>query len=261
MEAKKSVEPEPGESQRDFMGRCVAFYGKEGYARDQAVGMCTRIWADGKAVGKPPLGVLEREKTGLAMDKGLEGRRILFVMSDELPDRSGDVVKLDGWDLTGFMKNPVFLSMHDSTRYPIGTWEKVWVEQGQLRGVARFADAGTHQEADLAYSLYKQGIMNAVSVKFLGREYEPNDFGGLTFTGHEMLECSAVPVPANANALAIARNYDVRTREMFLKDQGPDAAVEKADEAKADVATESAGDGPEISDRSLANVLSNLKGD
>lgn len=195
------------------------------------------------------------EKTGLALAKEQNaGRRITFVMSDELPDRGGDIVKVDGWDLKGFMSNPVFLSMHDSTRYPIGTWEKVWVEHGQLRGVARFADEGTHPEADLAYSLYKQGIMNAVSVKFLGNEYEPNEHGGLTFTGQELLECSAVPVPANANALAIARSYDDATRKMFLKD-GTEAGYSAGAPTEPDVEH----DNPDISDSSLSAILANIE--
>jgi len=194
------------------------------------------------------------EKTGISLAEKMEGRRILFVMSDELPDRGGDVVKVDGWKLDGFKRNPVFLSMHDSTRYPIGTWEKVWTEQGQLRGVARFADEGTHPEADLAYSLYKQGIMNAVSVKFLGNEYEPNDHGGLTFTDHELLECSAVPVPANANALAVARGFDDRTRKMFLRDE-----TDAGDSAGASTEPDVEHDNPDISDSALESILSNLK--
>lgn len=196
-----------------------------------------------------------REKTGLAVAKEtLEGRRILFVMSDETPDRSGDVVQQSGWELSGFMKNPVFLSMHDSTRYPIGAWEKVWVEGKQLRGIARFADEGTHPEADLAYSLYKQGIMNAVSVKFLGNEYEPNDHGGLTFTQQELLECSAVPVPANANALAIARNFDAKTRGVFLKGESeePDGTI-RADGKPGDARQVTA-----LSDESLKRILRDL---
>jgi len=203
---------------------------------------------------------MEREKTGIALAAEPEDRRMVFVMSDENPDRGGDVVKADGWQLANFQKNPVFLPMHQTDKYPLGVWERVWVEKKQLKGLVRFADKGTHPEADLAYSLYKQGIMNAVSVKFLGEEYEPNDHGGLTFNRQELLECSAVPVPANANALAIAKGYDRKTRELFLKDvaKAPDAAVEEPDEAQADGAAEEANDGIQISRESLETVLGNL---
>lgn len=212
-------------------------------------------------------GRVEREKTGLAAEKALGDRRMMFIMSDESPDRAGDIVKLDGWNLDGFMRNPVFLSMHDANRYPIGTWEKVWVEDGKLLGIARFADAGTHPEADLAYSLYKQGIMNAVSVKFLGDQYEQNEHGGLTFTSQELLECSAVPVPANANALAIAKDYDKRTREMFLRvsETTPDGTEEKADGTgdgspiRGHDPEEDPYDGVHVSQAALDRILANLK--
>jgi len=201
-----------------------------------------------------------REKTGMAIQQAptaMEGRRMLFVMSNEQPDRGGDVVRTDGWKLDNFMLNPVFPPMHNTyDKYPLGKWEKVWVEGGELRGIVMFADAGTHPEADLAYSLYKQGIMNAVSVKFLGNEYGPNDHGGLTFTSQELLECSAVPVPANANALAIARNYDPKTREMFLMggpedgpdERGADTKVVEAAQSKAEV----------LSDAALERILRDL---
>lgn len=159
---------------------------------------------------------IEKSKAGFSVPKVMEGRRILFRMSDELPDRSGDVVKVDGWDLANFMANPVFPPMHAVDRYPLGKWEKVWADGGSLWGIVQFADEGTHPEADLAYSLYKQGIMNAVSVRFLSDAYEPNDNGGMTFTGQELVECSAVPVPDNPRALAVAKEYPEEARKAVM---------------------------------------------
>ena len=208
---------------------------------------------------------LEKQKIGFTdaepgTAKAIGDRRIMFVMSDETPDRDGDVLKLDGWELENFLKNPVFPPMHSREKYPLGRWEKVWGEGGQLRGIVAFADESTHPEADLAYSLYKQGIMNAVSVRFAGIEYEPNDYGGVTFTRQELLECSAVPVPGNANALVLAKGYDKETRALFLKgcEDGPDAAGEEADEAKADVAPERTDEGPIVSEQSYKRMLAIL---
>lgn len=195
---------------------------------------------------------MDREKTGIAEGQP-ESRTMTFVMSDESPDRQGDVVRAAGWKLDAFMQNPVFLSMHDSGRYPIGRWDKVWVEGDKLKGVARFADKGTSPEADLAYALYKQGIMNAVSVKFFGDEYEPNEHGGLTFSSQELLECSAVPVPANANALAIARAYEPKVRDLFIK-----VALDGADGAGAPTDPEEPDEAPDISGETLAAVIANL---
>lgn len=203
-------------------------------------------------------------KTGIVEQSPGE-RRMVFVMSDETVDRAGDIVKVDGWQLDGFRKNPVFLSQHASDRFPLGVWEKVWTENGKLMGLARFADAGTHPEADLAYSLYKQGIMNAVSVRFVGMEYEPNEHGGLTFTSQELLECSAVSVPANPNALAVAKGFDKAVQELFLTEsvEGPDGAdgVQRTGGGALMEPEAEPKDGLTVSDEGLENILRALEGE
>jgi len=206
---------------------------------------------------------LAKVKTGVA-EQSPGGRRMVFVMSDETVDRAGDIVKVDGWQLDGFRKNPVFPLQHASDRFPLGVWEKVWTENGKLMGIARFADAGTHPEADLAYSLYKQGIMNAVSVRFVGMEYEPNEHGGLTFTNQELLECSAVSVPANPNALAVAKGFDKAVQELFLtSDDGPRGPAEKALTTTGDGpgAPQATYDSLEVSDEGLERILKALEGE
>lgn len=133
-----------------------------------------------------------------------DNRRITFVMSTETVDRDGDVIRQDGWDLEGFKKNPVFLVFHDQRQFPIGKVETIGVESDRLIGTVKFADRGTYETADIAYELYKQGIMNAVSVSFAAKEYEPMDGGGLEIKSQELFELSAVPVPANPEAVAVA---------------------------------------------------------
>jgi|AACY02.16.fsa_nt_gi Caudovirus prohead protease. len=132
------------------------------------------------------------------------GRRITFVMSSEAVDRDGDIIRQDGWQLENFRKNPVFLVFHDQRQFPIGRVEDLHVETGKLYGTVQFAEKGTYQTADVAYELYRQGIMNAVSVSFAALEYEPLDGGGLDIKASELYELSAVPVPANQEALAVA---------------------------------------------------------
>ena len=135
-----------------------------------------------------------------------ENRTITFVMSSEDVDRDGDIIKVDGWELEGFMRNPVFLVFHDQRQFPIGRVEDIRGAGTQLLGTVRFAEKGTYEVADVAYELYRQGIMNAVSVGFRGIEWEPMEEGeGLLFTRQELFELSAVPVPANPAAVAVAQ--------------------------------------------------------
>src|SRR4029077_15105112 len=52
------------------------------------------------------------------------------------------------------------------------------------------------------------GVLRAVSVGFHANKYEPlegSKVGGLHFLEQELVECSLVSVPANANALAVAK--------------------------------------------------------
>ena len=67
--------------------------------------VCQLIWDDRSAKAS---GV--HHKTHAGKENGLE-----FVLSDETPDRMGDVIMADGWDLTDFRKNPIALFGHQSS--------------------------------------------------------------------------------------------------------------------------------------------------
>lgn len=126
-----------------------------------------------------------------------------FIMSTDDVDRMGDIIDIDGIDLGGFTRNPVALWNHDSTS-PIGTWSDVRKVAGQLRGRLELAAKGTSSLIDRVRQLIEQRIIRAVSVGFIPKEMLPiKETGGFRFTQSELLECSVVAVPANANALRI----------------------------------------------------------
>jgi len=150
-----------------------------------------------------------------------ETRTFEAVASTEAPDRWGDVVKQDGWELDNFKKNPVLLWMHKYDEPPIGKVVDIRVEGGKLVFKAQFADEGTHPLADTAYQLYKQGILRAFSVGFIPKEFDHNEHGGYTYRRQELLEISAVTVPANQEALIMALKSLVARNE-------PEENTEKA---------------------------------
>jgi len=164
-----------------------------------------------------------------------------FVMSTEDVDRMGDIIRAKGWDLSEFKNNPIALWGHNH-RSPIGVWEKVRVEGKRLIGKLKFAAAGTSSEIDTLRSLVEQRILKAVSVGFMPVEYaELKDskgrFEGYDFIKSILHETSLVSVPANQNALAVARSYGIgetRFKQLFtdVKDKGhnsaPLAKIEKA---------------------------------
>ena len=137
-----------------------------------------------------------------------------FVMSDESTDRVGDVIRASGWDLKDFEKNPVALFGHNHDK-PIGVWENVRVVGKKLVGKLRLAKQGTSAEIDTIRSLVEQRILKSVSVGFQPVEAKPLKSGGYEFITQKLHECSLVAVPANANALAIAKNLGADPAKIF----------------------------------------------
>ena len=135
-----------------------------------------------------------------------DDRPLTVVASDESEDRLGDIVRVNGWDLNAYKHNPVFLWAHDYTRTPIGRSSWVGVEGKRLLATLEFAPTGFAREVE---TLYRQRFLRAVSVGFRAhafsfRKGKGGAIEGVEYTRQELLEVSAVPVPANPHALARA---------------------------------------------------------
>ncbi len=152
-----------------------------------------------------------------------EDRPLTVVASDESADRLGDVVRASGWDLSAYRHNPVFLWAHDYTRTPIGRSSWVGLEGAKLLATVEFAPTAFAREVEL---LYRQRFLRAVSVGFRAREFSfrkgrDGSVDGVEYTKQELLELSAVPVPANPHALAKALDGGLeapRLRPLFTFD-------------------------------------------
>jgi HK97 family phage prohead protease len=152
-----------------------------------------------------------------------EERTATFIASTGTVDRQGDVVDVDGWELAEFRKNPVLLFGHDSRALPIGRVSDIKVEDGKLMAKTEGVGAGVHEMADSVWSMVKNGFLNAVSVGFRALETEPRFdkdgvWQGYKFIRQELMELSIVPVPANPEAIVVARSYGAQQsdiQEMF----------------------------------------------
>lgn len=127
-----------------------------------------------------------------------------FVMSTEDQDRHTDIVR-QNWDLKNFKKNPVFINSHnynDATEV-IGKFIKIKQNKKdkQLEGTVQFA-VEENPKAKIIFDLYAEGFLNAVSVGFIPLEFGKSTEFGYEVLKSELLETSAVSVPANAMALA-----------------------------------------------------------
>ena len=135
-----------------------------------------------------------------------DNRTIEFVASTAGKDRDMDTINAEGWDLTNYEKNPVMLWAHDYSEPPIGKAVDSFIQNGELRQKFKFVEKEIYPFADMVYQMYKKGYLNAVSVGFDPKEWEWSDDeeGNIDFKSQELLETSAVPVPANPEALQVA---------------------------------------------------------
>lgn len=135
----------------------------------------------------------------------VEAATINAIFSTEDKDRHGDIV-LQNWELDNFKQNPVILNSHnyDDAQEVIGKALDIWVNNGKLQGRIQFA-VNENPKAKVIFDLYAGGYLNAFSVGFIPKEFDNEE----TILKSELLEISAVSVPANALALAKAKGIDV----------------------------------------------------
>lgn len=146
----------------------------------------------------------------------LEERTVRFKISSEVVDRDGDILIAKGCDFSNFKKNPQFLGFHNYHDFPLGI-PKNWGVDGKsvycdvyfptIEELSSDKENASEKAklVDFTYHCYKTGMLNAVSVGFIAKDAEPNkETGGFIVNDWELLEFSAVTVPANQDAIAQA---------------------------------------------------------
>jgi len=153
-------------------------------------------------------------------------RTIQAVISSAMIDRDREVLLPKGVELDNYLKNPVVLWAHDHHSLPIAKAVGIWRGREQLRAKAQFPPKGESSFSDNVYNLYKGGFLKAFSVGFIPKKWhEPSEKevektpawanADRIYDEWELLEFSAVPVPANPDALAQA----VKAKSIVLSDE------------------------------------------
>lgn len=149
------------------------------------------------------------------------------VMASDHEDRYGEVIEVAGFEphLKTFMENPQLLYAHDNN-INIGEWRNVQIKGRTLEGVAFFDDGDDF--AMKIFNKYQRKFMRAFSVGFIGHQSVMETVGKgkkrrnrRRFVESELLECSAVTIPANPQALSKAFGVQVDENDFDQGDELP----------------------------------------
>lgn len=127
------------------------------------------------------------------------------IVSTEHVDRSGEIVRQNGWDLTNYKNNPIVLWGHDYYALPIGICTETYMTTSDgvpaLGAKGIFFGADINPLAQQVRRMYDYGVKSGynvgctTSVGFIPKDFEPDNRSVIVKA--ELLEFSFVPVPAN----------------------------------------------------------------
>ena len=161
-------------------------------------------------------------------------RTVTAFISTSSVDRDGEVLLPKGADFEPFLKNPVVLWAHSYDQTPIGKAIQLKKSFKKITAKIKFAET---EFAEEVYQLFKGGFLSAFSVGFIPKESHsptPDEIkkrpewaeAFIIFDKWELLEFSAVPVPANSEALATAvKSKSVKLSDELKEELGIDVEV------------------------------------
>lgn len=209
-----------------------------------------------------------------------EERILEFIGSTSDVDRYGDVIEVEGWDFKHFMskgKGP-FLWAHDYKMPPVGVAKKVNNSKEGLSFQVYFPTLeeigptwpANHPTPDCIYRCYLNGLLKATSVGFRDFEREPitdkeGKQSGWRFKKQELYELSAVPVPANPQAVIMALQKGVVSPEEVARlsgvpfDDGPGREDSTAEVSEITDPAEPEGEGAAMSLLALVGLMEDLQ--
>lgn len=192
-----------------------------------------RTMAQRLHIKKDDIKIVRKFYTASEQSSNDEERAVTARVSTPDIDRDGEVILSEGIDTKEYQKNSILLWAHDYHIPPIG--RAMWARADKSGLVCKFQFAKT-QFADEIYQLYRDGYMRAFSIGFIPLEFDP---ATKTHKRISLLEVSAVPVPANQNALVLEAYQKGIIKSASLKrdfeiEEAPAPDAEPEPETKAE---------------------------
>lgn len=158
---------------------------------------------------------------------------VWIVATDESVDRDGDIVRVDGLNLSNYKENPIVLEVHQWTNPPIGKAVDVVKDGNKVMIKVDFAE--TDRGKEWKY-LVENGYVRTASIGFrVNKMFWKNEFNEIAqldlqwyeankdkltkanrvIWEAELLEVSLVPIPANPNAQVVMASKGFETAYAF----------------------------------------------
>lgn len=190
--------------------------------------------------------ILKQKMWTIERQADTDSGRMRFLMTSGAVDRDGEIVDPDGMVADAFMANPVFLYGHDSYAPPLGIITSLQRTGAGWEAEVDWADA-INPFAAMIKAYYEAGMMRAVSIRFMPKEWENGDTDKdgyhTKFTKWELLELSAVTIPANPEALRVRGVAGGPVRQWLKSIQAAmDTPENKAESAQAPANDPAAGE-------------------
>lgn len=153
----------------------------------------------------------KRHFIGRVKEINTEARTLTAYASTADIDRDNEVIQVEAWraSIAGKDSRPL-LWAHEYRMLPVGKAEALAIDENGLKFTARFANTDF---ANDVWNLYRDGYLDSFSVGFQPKRWEDGqspEHPNRTYTEVELLEISAVPVPANPFA-TVERGVPVLT--------------------------------------------------
>jgi hypothetical protein len=132
-----------------------------------------------------------------ALSEPTDAREDKRLISVTITTRERDLVEPSGLDFSRYLKNPVVRWAHDLSLAPVGRVLSISVLPERVDATVQFANTVQGREC---FRLYRERYLNAWSIGFIPRRWEPLEQGGeggFHILEAEVVELLAVPVPAN----------------------------------------------------------------
>ena len=149
-----------------------------------------------------------------------------FILCSDNLNSHGFILDMEKIDLKRFNSNPVMLYNH---RDLVGKWEDIEIKDGKLYGTTDFIEDENEQLASVVANRVDKGYVRGASVGLHIKEVVQTE-GSAPVVVAEVMECSVVDIPSDANAIVLYDENNVK-----LEGQALDLALEKITKPKLEI--------------------------